>query len=48
MAPKELKIGDEGDLHLGTKQGEVRLRKPQIYQLSQVGSREADRWELRA
>jgi len=31
---EKIKIGDEGDLHLATKEGEVQLRKPQIYQLN--------------
>ncbi|MDX6384443.1 MAG: hypothetical protein QOK48_2016, partial [Blastocatellia bacterium] len=37
---EKIKIGNDGDLQLATKQGEVRLRKPQIYQLSEAGERE--------
>ena len=33
-------VGDEGDLHLATSQGEVQLRKPEIYQLSDRGERQ--------
>jgi photosystem II stability/assembly factor-like uncharacterized protein len=33
-------LGDEGDLCLATKLGEVKLQKPEIYQLSESGGRE--------
>lgn len=33
-------IRDEGDLYLATKQGEVRLCKPEIYQLNEAGGRQ--------
>ena len=35
-----ISIGAEGDLHLATKNGEVTLRKPEIYQLDDSGSRQ--------
>ncbi len=37
---EKIKIGAEDDLHLATKEGEVQLRKPQIYQLNESGARE--------
>lgn len=35
-----IKVGAEGELHLLTKQGDVQLCKPQLYQLNQFGARE--------
>src|ERR1044071_543084 len=37
---EKIRIGAEGDLRLTTRQGEIQLQKPQIYQLSESGARQ--------